>query len=107
MTWSESPPSSTSTSSALMPPDAERYADCARANPNPGPSVFHDFDCTHDPCRCPARDADYVLAACWEGCGWNGEVRLNDRGLWSCPQCARLQPWSDHSDGLEAPNVEP
>lgn len=29
-----------------------RPAECVRANPNPGPSIFHDFDCTHDPCRC-------------------------------------------------------
>lgn len=25
------------------------------AEPNPGPSVFHDFHCTHDPCRCAPR----------------------------------------------------
>lgn len=44
----------------LMEP--AQTADTARANPHPGPSVFHDFDCTHNPCRCPAReDADYVV----------------------------------------------
>jgi hypothetical protein len=38
-------------------------ADELKANPDPGPGIAHDFDCTHNPCRCrPVPDLDALIA---------------------------------------------
>lgn len=33
----------------------KREGSAVKSEPNPGPSILHDFDCTHDPCRCEAK----------------------------------------------------
>jgi hypothetical protein len=46
-------------------------------------------------------DSDDVLAACWPGCGWSGEVRLDAQGFWTCPLCGNRSPWTEHNDGSD------
>lgn len=40
--------------------DALKLDEKPSANPNPGPSIFHDFHCTHDPCRCVPNDPEWA-----------------------------------------------
>lgn len=41
-------------------PEAAQSAEFVQQDPNPGPSVSHDFGCTHDPCRCTPQSAKVV-----------------------------------------------
>ena len=44
-----------------VPPPDGRVREGEHAEPNHGPSISHDFGCTHDPCRCVPTGVDVTV----------------------------------------------
>lgn len=40
--------------------------------------------------------AEYALVACFPGCGWNGEVGLDEHRQWTCPGCGQQWTFRSH-----------
>ena len=59
--------------SACVAAVAEGVRSDEKSNPNTGPSVVHDFGCTHDPCHCAPMTSE---PTCPSGCP-----------LHPCPHC--------------------
>lgn len=44
------------------------------------------------------RDEEFALVACFPGCGWNGEVELDEHRQWACPGCGVRRMFRSHRE---------